>query len=343
MVEIRRCRSDEIDLVMRFIDQHWQKGHALAVSRALMDWQHGAIDGAYDYLIAIRDGQLLGILGYIATRRFDPQLAKRNVIWLALWKVLDDCGVAGLGLRMLNALNQVEAHIAIAVNGINIAHPPMYRALRYRVAELQRFFVVNPDMHRRLIQMTNDCELPTLRGKGSEFVEMTELALSVLPPELMKSGAVPDKSPVYFLNRFLRHPFYRYRVFLASGKDHKPALYATRTAQHDGACALRIVDFVGDPTAISHCGEALAKLMNEERAEYADFWQMGLPEQYFADAGFAKLDPDGSIIVPNYFEPYLARNGRLFCAIRSSDQATAVFCRADGDQDRPSRLGGGVD
>lgn len=338
MIEIRRCRSDEIGLVMRFIDQHWQKDHVLATSRVLMDWQHGADDGSYDYLIAIRDGQLLGILGYIATRHFDPQLAGRNVIWLALWKVLNDCGVAGLGLRMLNVLNHVEAHIAIAVNGINIAHPPMYRALSYRVAELQRFFVVNPGQPRHLIQAANECELPILRGQGSEFVEMTERSLSALPPAQIASGATPDKSPNYFLNRFLRHPFYRYRVFLASGKDHKPALYATRVAQHDGANALRIVDFAGDPAAIAYCGASLAKLMNEECAEYADFWQLGLPEQNFTVAGFAKLDPDGLLIVPNYFEPYLARNGRMHCAIRSSDPSTTVICRADGDQDRPNRL-----
>ena len=338
MIEIRRCRSDEIALVMAFIDRHWQKGHALAASRALMDWQHGADDGAYDYLIAIRDGQLLGVLGYIATRRFDPQLADRNVIWLALWKVLDNCGVAGLGLRMLTALNRIEPHVAIAVNGINRAHPPMYRALRYRVAELQRFFVVNPDQPRLMIQTAPGHALPAPRGSGSEFVEMTASSLEALPPARIASGATPAKSPRYFLHRFLRHPFYRYRVFLARGKQHQPALFAMRVAQHDDARALRIVDFAGDPAAIAYCGEALAKVMNEVRAEYADFWQLGLPEQHFEAAGFARLDLDGPLIVPNYFEPFLASNGRMPCAIRANDPATAVICRADGDQDRPNRL-----
>lgn len=339
MIDIRRCRSDEISLVMAFIGQHWQAGHVLATSRALMDWQHGAADGSLDYLVAMRDGRLMGVLGYIATRRFDPQLAGHNVIWLALWKVLDDAGIAGLGLRMLTVLNRIEPHVAIAVNGINPAHPPMYRALRYRTAELQQFFVVNPQQPRRLIQAPDAHALPTLKGGGSEWTEMSETALGALPPERIASRATPGKSPVYFLQRFLRHPFYRYRVFLATGAQHRPALFATRVAQHEDARALRIVDFAGDPAAVAHCGAALANLMQEERAEYADFWQLGLPPEHFGAAGFAQLDRDGPLIVPNYFEPFLPKNGRILCAIRCSDPSSAVICRADGDQDRPNRSG----
>ncbi len=338
MIEIRRCRPDEIAQVMAFIDQHWKKDHALAVSRALMDWQHGAPDGTYDYLIAITEGKLLGILGYIATRRFDPQLANRNVLWLALWKVLDDAGVAGLGLRMLGELNRLESHLAIAVSGINPTHPPMYRALRYRVEELRQFFIVNPDKAHRLIQAPDGERLPKPSGGGSEFIEMKEDQLSALAPECIASDAVPGKSPIYFSNRFLRHPFYRYRVFLANGERHRPALFVTRVAEHDGARALRIVDFSGDPNAIAYSGAAISALMNEEQAEYADFWQLGLPDEHFAAAGFAQLDPDGPIIVPNYFEPFTASNGRMLCAIRSGTTTPAVICRADGDQDRPNQF-----
>ena len=338
MIEIRRCHADEIGLVMEFIDQHWKKGHALAVNRLLMDWQHGTQGDGYDYLIAIADKKLFGILGYISTRRFDPHLAEHNVVWLALWKVLPDCGEAGLGLRMLNTLVQLEKHQAIAVSGIVSWHPPMYRSLRYRVAELQRFFVVNPSQPRRLIQLKNECELPTLKGNPGTWIEMTEWTLDRLSPAYIDADSTPKKTPKYFLNRFLRHPFYQYRVFLESGQDCKPALYAIRVAQHEGTRALRIVDFTGDPAAIAHCGEPLQKLMDEAQAEYADFWQLGLPEKYFFDAGFAELDPDGPIIVPNYFEPFVASNGRILCAIRSNDPIKVILCRADGDQDRPNLI-----
>lgn len=338
MVEIRRCRPGEIDRVMKFIDHHWQRGHALAASRDLMNWQHGANDGGHDYLIALQGDKLLGVLGYISSKRFDPCLAGNNVIWLALWKVMEDVGITGLGLRMLDSLKRVESHVAIAVNGINLAHPPMYRALRYQVGELKQYFVTNPIGNRRLISAPTGHVLPVPKKGSAVFVEMTQDALMNIEPTKFASPSLPQKTPIYFLNRFLRHPFYRYRIFLAQGENLKSALIATRVAEHEGARALRIVDFAGDPRALSCCGSALASLMGEEHAEYADFWHIGFPEEALLSAGFAPVAPDGSVIVPNYFEPFLARNGQIFCAIKTSAPFPAMIFRADGDQDRPNQL-----
>jgi len=340
MIEIRRCRSDEIPLVMQFIDRHWQSGHALATSRALMDWQHGGSDGSHDYLVALRGDEVLGILGYIATRRFDPALAERNVLWLALWKVLENTGVSGLGLRMLGALAAVEPHATIAVNGINAGHPPMYRALRYVSGELQRHYVVNPNQPRRLLAVPEGSALPVAQGGGSRLEAMTEAALLAMAPAAVAADIANPKTPLYFCNRFLRHPFYAYRVFQVVGDGHRPALLAIRVAEHDGARALRIVDFAGDPAAIAAIGGALANLMDEEQAEFADFWQSGLPDIHFEAAGFARLDPDGPVVVPNYFEPFVQRNGRLLYAVKTTTGLPVVICRADGDQDRPNRLPG---
>lgn len=338
MIEIRRCRHGEIDQVMTFIDLYWQKGHVLANSRALMDWQHGAADGSHDYLLALQGGQLLGVLGYIASKRFDPSLAANNVLWLALWKVREDSGITGLGLRMLNALSSTDAHLAIAVNGINLTHPPLYRALKYEVRALKQYFVTNPREKLQLIGAPAGQQLPVPAAGDSTLVELTQERLLSLDPAAFASPCVPQKTPLYFLNRFLRHPFYRYRVFSIQGRQHSPALIATRVAEHENAHALRIVDFAGDPHALAHGGSALAALMIEERAEYADFWQTGFPEETLLAAGFAAVATDGPLIVPNYFEPFLARNGKIFCAIKTAASVPIMIFRADGDQDRPNRL-----
>lgn len=346
MIDVRRCRYDEIPLVMDFIDRHWQAGHALAVSRELMNWQHGATDGSFDYLIAVRGStEILGVLGYIASRRFDPASVDRNVVWLALWKVLEDAGVAGLGLRMLNQLVKLEPHVTIAVNGINAAHPPMYKGLRFQTGELKRFYVTSPaEAAFKLLQLQQGAiqgllnTLPVPLLGHSRFTEMTAKDLDALDASQIAVNAANPKSPVYFATRFLRHPFYHYRVFLIEGPDHGPALLATRIAQHESARALRIVDFAGDPASIASMGGAISALLKEEGAEFADFWQLGLPDEHFARAGFKLLDPDGPVVLPAYFEPFNARNGRMLYALRTSAPGPAVICRADGDQDRPNSL-----
>lgn len=340
MIEIRRCRNEDIGLVMSFIDCHWQSGHSLAVSLKLMDWQHGEADGSYNYLIAIRENSVLGILGYIPSRRFDAALSEMNVIWLALWKVLDNTGETGLGLRMLNALKNIEQHSTIAVNGINAAHPPMYKALRYETGELKQFFVVNPKCKRNLLSAPEEYTLPIPQRGQSKFVEMQKKDLLAFGVDFISAEVANPKSPVYFSNRFLVHPFYKYRVFQVIGSTHAPALLATRIAEHEGVRVLRIVDFSGDPKAIAAFGSAVYDLMVEEGVEYADFWQQGLPDEYFAAAGFALHDSESEVVLPNYFEPFLRRNGRMLFALKSTTGLPAVICRADGDQDRPNRLPG---
>jgi hypothetical protein len=344
-IDVRRCRHDEIPFVMDFIHRHWQTDHVLSVSLELMNWQHGTSDGSYDYLIAVRrPTEILGVLGYIVSRRFDSALAGRNVIWLALWKVLEVAGEAGLGLRMLNQLTKFEPHLTLAVNGINAAHPPMYKALRFQTGELKRFYVMSPASEFKLLQLPQGGiqgllkTLPLPLPGSSRFIEMTAEDLAELDTSQIVVNAANPKSPAYFATRFLRHPFYRYRVFLIEGSSHGSALLATRIAQHENSRALRIVDFAGDPVAIASIGEAIAVLLQEEGAEFADFWQQGLPDEHFASAGFSLLDPDGPVLLPAYFEPFSARNSRLLYALRTSAPGPAVICRADGDQDRPNLL-----
>src|SRR5450755_612216 len=246
MIEIRRCRPEEIRELMQFLDSHWQSGHVLAASQALMDWQHRAADGHYNYLLAWSEGQILGVLGYIPSARFDPQLTDRNVVWLALWKVRDDCGAPGLGLRLLNALSRVEAHAAIAVTGINLTHPPMYRALGYRVDELSQYFLVNPDKPQTLIQASGHWKACPPAGVGTTFTEVQVGQLDALQDQAVFDDVLPVKTPTYFRNRFLGHPFYRYRVFHLRSQTGGAGLLALRVAEHEGRKVLRIVDFAGD-------------------------------------------------------------------------------------------------
>lgn len=334
MIEIGRCREKDVGALTAFIDRYWSPGHALA-SRTLMDWQHREPDGGYAYLLARRDDEIAGVLGYIPTRRFDPALAVDNVLWLALWKVREELGVPGLGLRLLSTLGKLEPAVAVAVNGINPAHPPMYRGLGWDVGELQQFVTIAPGRKSRLISGRGDRSLPTPIPGPVRFTELNAEDLRRMNREEFDT-ALPMKTPAYFAARFFAHPVYRYRVYLAEGRGGERALIATRLATHEDACALRIVDFLGNPALLADAGAAIGRLLEESDAEYADFHQTGIPAATLAAAGFAAIDPEGPIVVPNYFEPFSARNVRIHYAIRRRTGRPTIICRADGDQDRPN-------
>lgn len=335
MIAIRRCKDQDVAELMQFIDMHWKKDHVLATSRALMDWQHKA-DAGYNYLMAWDDDVLVGVLGYIPTRRYDDGLNAENMLWLALWKVRDDCKAPMLGLKLLKALEAVEPNIGLAVSGINLTHPPMYQALGYHVADMVQYYMVNADATQTLMQFPEDYAHALPTSGTATFVAMDAADLASL--SLSHCGAAPQKSPVHFITRFIEHPFYDYQVYGIARDDMIHGVIATRIARHDDACALRIVDFCGDPTILGACGSAFANLMFEASAEYLDFWQYGIAPEIMTQAGFEAIDSDGDVICPNFFEPFLAKNGRIVCAVKSRSDAPIIVCRADGDQDRPNRL-----
>ena len=53
-------------------------------------------------------------------------------------------------------------------------------------------------------------------------------------------------------------------------------------------------------------------------------------------AGFCERTENDSNIIPNYFSPYEQRNIEIYVSGNIND---GLFCKADGDQDRPNWAG----
>jgi hypothetical protein len=340
-VTIDRCADADIEDVVRFLDEHWARGHALVTSRPLLNWQHRNADGGYSFLVARSDGDVAGILGYIPTRRFDPALANDNVVWLTTWKVRDDAAVAGLGLALLQHLAAMEPHIAIGAIGLNPATRPIYEALGYRLGELQHF--VLPNVTLRRFELASLTQTPAPLG-DDQTTPLTAMALS-RQDEFERladtgwpapTGVVPRKTPRYFHARYVCHPLYSYRVLALSDRETVVGLLAARTAEHAGRRALRIVDFLGSPDLVGRLGRVLQSLIQEQDAEYADMYNAGIGTAAFERAGFRRVNPDGGDVVPDHFEPFERRNVRLWFSIKGVREA--VLFKGDADQDRPSAV-----
>ena len=322
---------------MTFLHEHWKDDHILSWHRELMDWQHFAADGEYNYLVAWRDEVVLGVLGYIPTHHFDPDLGA-NVTFLALWKVREDAGVAGLGIALLRQLEKLHADSVIAVSGIRESALPLYRALRYTVGGFRQHFVVNPNAGQTIATLPSGFKAPAPRPGGAVFRPLAAADILGLCRDLdvgLRAGVLPRKTPRYFCNRFLLHPIYRYEVHAIHVSERLCGLIASRLAPAKGSHALRIVDFYGTDATFAQCGSAIRQLLRQTGAEYADLFSVGLSDEALAAAGFAPVDKDESVIVPNHFEPFEgSKNGSIAFAF-CTDHPVVLF-RADGDQDRPN-------
>ena len=334
------CGLDQADALMRFIHEHWSPNHILSRSRPLLDWQHRDEEaGRYNILLALTDdGEIVGMLGFIPSSRYDPALADgRETIWLSVWRALDGYS-AGLGLMLLRELERRLKPKWIGTVGINEQVRGIYAAMGYRTGDLTRSYRLNGLIgEHRLIGGPAEAP-PSPMGEGRATLRRlneAEFAGAVRPLGLEATQQEPAKTPELFRTRYLEHPFYDYQVYLAEDGASR-ALIVMRACGHQGATALRWVDFLGDRSVLASIGPAVDALLHDQNAEYVDYYHVGdLPA--LEQAGFARLDPEGALILPAYFEPFEQSNVRILYAMKGGSGDDSLG-KGDADQDRPNQL-----
>ena len=337
MVEISSCKEGDISDVMEFIHLYWANEHILSKHRELMDWQYGDLKGSgnYNWLIAKDEDGIQGILGFIPICKYDAELAKHPLTWLALWKIRPEPKNHTLGLRLMSTLAQKKGVGKIGVLGINPKHIFMYKALGYIVGSLKQHFICNPDLQQTIISVPDSFKSPRPLAGRAIFREVNA---EYLETSTLIGLKVPLKSPRYFLSRYLMHPIYRYRIFVIELDGCAHALISMRVAENNSARVLRIVDFLGDQEALACSGTAVSKILKEEGCEYADFFEYGISPATLVACGFQQVIQGTGVVVPNYYEPFLRKNGQIEFAIKNVAAENLAIFRGDGDQDRPNKI-----
>ena len=341
-INVDLCTLEDGHDLMHFIRDYWGATHVLARSQAVLDWQHrDEANDRYNF-IAARDSEkgIVGILGFILASRYDPALANdAETLWLTTWKVRPDFA-HGLGLLLLRKLDSMLAPKWIGTVGLNPAVKGIYQALGYQVATLSRHYILNHSIaDYRLAAVPAEFRSNRILASGAKFLELDRdnFWTSTGGLDLDANTQVPRKTRVYIHARYLLHPFYRYRAFLITDAGHA-AIAVLRECSHQGASAIRVVDYLGSPGALTASGAAFQQILLQTGAEYIDFYCSGLAAE-LTTAGFSLVssaDASG-LILPGYFEPFDRSNVDLTFALRGPD-GLRVVCKGDADQDRPNQL-----
>jgi hypothetical protein len=345
-------RSDAARIV-EFLNQHWRSNHVFVTNPELMRWQHefpGRSEDALTFCLADRfhhDGSraLLGLIGFIPFRRYDPRMAWSEMA-LAIWKVRDDAGIPGLGIMLHNALIHRFSPSLVCAIGISDMVRPIYRALGYVVAEMSHAALfpagsISPPRVSSGVPDEAYCELHTdteVSLVSANYSKDGDQRLLDLLDELGAAGA-PRKSAQYIRLRFLDHPCYDYSVKIVRvGKTPRAALVWRRVSTHLGA-VLRIVDIIGDAEVLARCGNALRSELAFSGCEYVDLVHYGVCPEALRTGGFVAVGDYPALVLPNYFAPFVHRNVAIGIAFKSGGELAGRkvrLFRADSDQDRPN-------
>ncbi|MEZ8470157.1 hypothetical protein AB6D20_000725 [Vibrio splendidus] len=338
------CKQDQVTDLVKYIDERWAKNHILVTSRELLDWQHKNVySGDYNFVMARhnKSGEICGVLGFIPTSHFSAELESEKEVWLAIWKVNEGPKYIGLGLGLLNFLKREFSINNICSIGISPIVYPMYQTLGYVVGRMNHMVLLNDTISEYRIAKVSTLPFKVTTKKNSyyrvEEIDESQISSLLSDPSLYDNKTKKDGN--YFAARFLSHPKFRYRFIGIYNGTKLEAFLVVRVVEHDSSTALRVVDVQGKHTIISEVTMNLHDLIINEGHEYLDLMQYGMDVDSLIDAGFMLVDPEGELIIPDYFQPFVQKNIPMHFARYSQEkEASFVLFKGDSDQDRPNRM-----
>lgn len=329
--DIRLARIDDIESIMTFIDTYWRKGHILGTNRELFEYEH--VDGGMvNFLLAVErsDNSIVGLLGFIPASH---DLVKLD-IWTGIWKVKN--GVMPLlGMEMYKRLSgMVNARSLLGVGDNQETTGFLLKKLTktFHTWRMEHYYFLEKKGDYQLAKIThmpidsNSRKAETIAIRIDTIDAMKELV------DILQCQKFPYKDLWYINHRYFHHPLFKYHVYELK-KGRSKAIIVFRVQECNGSGALRIVDYIGDQTCFSGINNFIRNCLRIYNCEYADFYVHGFERNSIMAAGFCERTEDDSNIIPDYFSPYEQRNIEIYVSGNIED---GLFCKADGDQDRPN-------
>ncbi len=332
------CEREDLPRLLTFIDTYWKKNHILVRSKEIFDFQYyNREEDKYDFVLAenTQTGELDGVRGWIRVAQYDPALAEYDEVWSAVSKVRTD--VENNEIKILGSYlwRYLEKHKGFGTVGISHFSFAMHTAIRHKLCRLGQYFILNRETKEfKIATIPAGYQYPTGINESNWHIREIE-RISDVSDDAVPAYYRPFKSKTYLVNRFAKHPVYKYHFYgICEGRELRSILVG-KFVDIKNSKILRIVDVLGSLEDVGNLYQEFQTILKNTGSEYVDFLCYGIDDAVFQRMGFDKLNPEQELlIIPNYFEPFEAKNIVINGAYKPADR----YCmfKADADQDRPS-------
>jgi len=304
-------------------------------------FEYEFLDGdRVNFILAIdrETKEIEAILGFLpCSKTSNP---KELDMWGSIWKVNDSHkNITFLGVELVRRLKELiphRYHIGVGINP-NTTLPIRKKIFHEFTNKMNHYYLLNDKCNdykiavvnaRNMNQIINETENEVI--KFNSFDEFNNSF------DVGKVKMIPHKDNGYIKKRFFEHPMHVYDVYGVKGTENLvEAIMIVRKVECNGSCVLRMVDYIGNSKLIAGLHTFFENLLRDSQAEYIDFYNFGYDENYFKSAGFSLRTDEDTNIIPNYFSPFVQQNIDIW--VRSAYEGT-IFCKGDGDQDRPNAI-----
>lgn len=286
--DIHFCRIDEVEELVDFLYKYWRNDHIFTYSREILDFQHkDLINNRYNFVLAKskKSGEIHSILGFVPTYQFDSDI-KNTKIWPCIWKSREDISVKGLGVSLYHYLKENIEIETISILGISEIALGIYKHWDFKTGNIEQYFLPNYKMRNYQILGGDINFEPSAKKDCMTLKEISQEEFEAVDDIEFLSLINRYKSKKYYINRFFKHPIYKYKFFSVIDEKNVKLIFVARICHVNEAKCIRIVDCIGGIEALSGVTSALQNYLQDNRLEYIDFVEVGLSEDFFAQAGF---------------------------------------------------------
>lgn len=367
-MEIRLFRINEIELLMKSIDQLWAKNHILSRDVNLLkymfydnpnrdlitDKEHLTFLGAWI------DGQVIGLLG-VMPFIFNDRGKKGLACTLANWIVHPEYRTSGAGLALINYVQNFKPSMILAM-GLSDEAAKLYKLMRWSYIEdvprwigiLNKNIVVKTLLNGdssplRYVSSLQEVEVLSM-DTCEEVFELDEESWNQFLTKHFANNTLGVNRDYTFLNwRYFSHPSFEYRKFVCRNDNEINGLMIVRIELIQGKYKIgRIVEFIAsDQDSSILLANKLISL--DPEILFFDFYcfssvsTWGLENIGFKRVFNSNKDP---YMLPTRFQPVDFSNTKLGAAMFISEKQINklnhladqmwYLTKGDADQDRPN-------
>ena len=328
----RNAGMDEVERIMLFLKEHWGKDHILANNKDLMLYEH-AWTGKFTYVLAEdeKTGQIYGICGYLPY-----SLEEKTDMGAGIWKAIPGSPFM-LGSKILKYVQEHNGCEMLACCGTNVKTKGHRKLIGHFNGRLKHFYRLNSQVKNFKIAVINIRKEKTkINDLGYHFLDLKKeddlKGVDILKWKRIK----PYRDYVYLEHRYFHHPKYQYRILGIQAEKDIAGVLVGREIECNGNKIFRVIDYLGEESALAGTYDAWEELLIQGEYEYIDFYQFGLSDQVMADAGFVERKEYDVNIIPNYFEPFEQKN--IDINISTNWKEPFRMFKGDADQDRPNQM-----
>ena len=336
---IEICKKKDLLKLRIFLKNILGSEHILVKNLKFFNWQYyNKIKKEYNFVIYKEDKKIIGCHVFIPNKHYSKNLSNLYVIWLTNWFTEKDTN-CGLQL-LLYPVNNFKYSL-IGGLGCNSKALEIYKKINFKCGYLKQYFIVNLKKKKfNIIKAPKKYKNFFLFKKNylNKRIVILQKKLNFNIFKNNKNFLVKkfNKDETFFNNRYLKHPIYKYYLYLIIDNLKPTGLIVIRFCKFKKFKAIRIVDFFGYEESLINISSPLHNLLIKTGAEYVDFYLTGINSKIMEQSGLV-VNRNNKFIIPNYFEPFKKKNVKI-SFVRHSDiiHDNYPIFKGDCDQDRPS-------